>query len=336
MARTGVTFDDVAQAATKLLSTGEPPSVQKIRDLLGTGSNTTIAEHLKRWKLQKRSKEGITLPEEIPKELVPAIETVWHIAIEHADQRYLTHKQQSTDTINTLTAERDTWLEITRTLEVDVQHMKEQLSNEQHEKSNALLEQQALKEQINELNIVQTRLTTQLDDTAKEMSAEQSRAHHAQQQLELRYSNAKEEWQQSITLMKSDLEKEQKRSDQSEDRWMRIVDQMKDELKKQEKLAKESLSAKEHQISELNRALSSAQAELVKSEKTNLQLKNEMQQKAVMHEHIEAHNQSLLLSLEQSEARLDQWQHQFSELLEIQQTMLNQEKREEEKEGADT
>jgi hypothetical protein len=47
MARHGVDFESVKQAALKLLSKSISPSTQKIRELLGTGSHTTIAAYLK-------------------------------------------------------------------------------------------------------------------------------------------------------------------------------------------------------------------------------------------------------------------------------------------------
>jgi hypothetical protein len=44
MAKLGVDYETIKQAAVKLLSQRLAPSVQKIREVLGTGSNTTIPE----------------------------------------------------------------------------------------------------------------------------------------------------------------------------------------------------------------------------------------------------------------------------------------------------
>ena len=52
MARTGISFEDVRNAAESLLGRGLNPTIQRVRELLGTGSNTTISEHLKIWQLQ--------------------------------------------------------------------------------------------------------------------------------------------------------------------------------------------------------------------------------------------------------------------------------------------
>ena len=77
MARIGVSYETIKHTAVKLLSQGTAPSVQKIREALGTGSNTTIAEHLKTWREEYASKEIHHLPANMPKELISAIEVLW-------------------------------------------------------------------------------------------------------------------------------------------------------------------------------------------------------------------------------------------------------------------
>src|SRR5579883_758661 len=50
MSRIGITFEDVAQSAESILSQGESPTIDKIRQHLGgTGSNTTISKYLNDW-----------------------------------------------------------------------------------------------------------------------------------------------------------------------------------------------------------------------------------------------------------------------------------------------
>ena len=49
MARNGIQYSDVQQAIDALLARGDTPSVQRIRDVLGTGSFTTISDHFRLW-----------------------------------------------------------------------------------------------------------------------------------------------------------------------------------------------------------------------------------------------------------------------------------------------
>lgn len=84
MARTGITYDDVAQTATALLARGENPTIQRIREQLGSGSNTTISNHLRLWQQQRREDGALSLPPALPEQLLPALETFWQIAVEQA------------------------------------------------------------------------------------------------------------------------------------------------------------------------------------------------------------------------------------------------------------
>ncbi|GGZ80154.1 DNA-binding protein [Paraglaciecola sp. Hal342] len=50
MARAGVTYHDIAKAAEAIKTHGQEPTVDRVREHLGTGSKSTIAPLLKRWR----------------------------------------------------------------------------------------------------------------------------------------------------------------------------------------------------------------------------------------------------------------------------------------------
>lgn len=50
MARVGITFEQVAAAADGLVGEGQQPTIQAVRDRLGTGSPNTIHRHLTEWR----------------------------------------------------------------------------------------------------------------------------------------------------------------------------------------------------------------------------------------------------------------------------------------------
>src|SRR5262245_38139694 len=77
MARIGVDYDTVKQIAIKLLSQEINPSVRKIRNILGTGSNTTIGKHLNLWRKEQAQKTVHHLPVSIPKEFISAFKVLW-------------------------------------------------------------------------------------------------------------------------------------------------------------------------------------------------------------------------------------------------------------------
>jgi len=92
MARSGITYLDVATTAEKLKNKGIIPTIDRIREVLGTGSKTTLAHHLKRWK-------SIT-PEEneyqtIPSELIQSVKNLNEQIQARAQQQMEEQKQRS-------------------------------------------------------------------------------------------------------------------------------------------------------------------------------------------------------------------------------------------------
>lgn len=85
MARTGISYEDVRNAAETLLGRGLNPTIQRIRELLGTGSNTTISEHLKSWQQQLSETTKIVLPPTVPEAVRTALEVFWKIAVQQAE-----------------------------------------------------------------------------------------------------------------------------------------------------------------------------------------------------------------------------------------------------------
>ncbi len=50
MARTGITYEQVAAAADALIGAGQQPTIKSVRERLGTGSPNTVHAHLSRWR----------------------------------------------------------------------------------------------------------------------------------------------------------------------------------------------------------------------------------------------------------------------------------------------
>lgn len=82
MARVGITYLDVEKAALQLQGQGNLPTIDRIRHFLGTGSKTTITEHLKRWKTQQADGQG-----KLPHELSALVTGLWERLQAQAEQR---------------------------------------------------------------------------------------------------------------------------------------------------------------------------------------------------------------------------------------------------------
>ena len=66
----------------ELQGTGKIPTVDGIREILGTGSKTTIAQHLRDWRAKQADAQG-----ELPHELMALVTGLWKRLHAQADQR---------------------------------------------------------------------------------------------------------------------------------------------------------------------------------------------------------------------------------------------------------
>lgn len=87
MARIGVTYGEVAEAAAQLIGQGRNPTVEQIRFILGTGSSTTIANHLRQWKANQESTTLISAKENLPPEFVSMMKGLWERVINHSQEQ---------------------------------------------------------------------------------------------------------------------------------------------------------------------------------------------------------------------------------------------------------
>ncbi|NJN46087.1 MAG: hypothetical protein HC808_05950 [Candidatus Competibacteraceae bacterium] len=107
MARPGIGYEEVKAAAVKLLEQGVNPSIQRVRELLGTGSNSTIAEHLKRWQQECTERPHLAVPAAVPEAFANVVESFWQVALEHADARYQQLRTEAEHAVNTAEQARD-------------------------------------------------------------------------------------------------------------------------------------------------------------------------------------------------------------------------------------
>lgn len=84
MARAGVTYYDVAKAAETIKAGGREPTVDRVREQLGTGSRSTIAPLLKRW---RSDNDGDAEVSGLPHDLVDVVKSLHERVQQMADQR---------------------------------------------------------------------------------------------------------------------------------------------------------------------------------------------------------------------------------------------------------
>ncbi len=93
MGRTGIGAHAIHEAAAKLQAKGRTPTVDSVRESLGTGSKTTIANHLRDWKAAQGAGLG-----NLPAGLQKSVSTLWESlqieATEHIHQYELNQKAE--------------------------------------------------------------------------------------------------------------------------------------------------------------------------------------------------------------------------------------------------
>ena len=91
MARAGVTYHDVAKAAEAIKSQRQEPTVDRVREHLGTGSKSTIAPLLKRW----RSDNGEAVDTGgLPNDLIEVVKSLHERVQQMADHRIEQARQE--------------------------------------------------------------------------------------------------------------------------------------------------------------------------------------------------------------------------------------------------
>lgn len=105
MARLGVTYQDIANAATQLIGQGRQPTIELIRHILGTGSTTTIANHLRKWRAEQDGTTSVATNDHMPHELVSVMKGLWERVQAHANHQIDIAKLQFDEMLAALTVD---------------------------------------------------------------------------------------------------------------------------------------------------------------------------------------------------------------------------------------
>ena len=90
MARKGINESQVFQIAEELRDTGVDPTLQNVREKLGTGSFATISSHLKKWRELKIKESPI--PEQ-PQSFLSATKQIWATAWRESENTFEEQKK---------------------------------------------------------------------------------------------------------------------------------------------------------------------------------------------------------------------------------------------------
>lgn len=97
MGRLGVSYEEVAQAVQEAQGKGKSPTVDNVRLIIGSGSKSTIARHLRDW----RNQQGIARGSDgaIPSELLGLVKGLWERLRDTVEQKAYGYQCEADDKV---------------------------------------------------------------------------------------------------------------------------------------------------------------------------------------------------------------------------------------------
>jgi transketolase len=86
MARHGIGYEDVAQAAQKCVDNGLTPTHEHVRQIIGSGSNNTIGKYLRQWKVSQSSTTLAAAKAVVPEEISLLLKNLWEQLVGQAEK----------------------------------------------------------------------------------------------------------------------------------------------------------------------------------------------------------------------------------------------------------
>lgn len=153
MARHGVTYNDVTKAALELTGQGKLPTIDNIRQFLGTGSSSTIAPHLRTWRAKQGETQLIASKEKLPEDLVALMKGLWERVLQEAQTQINMIEQNADKELTECKQQIDMLAEENKHLQ---QQCNQLLQKEQQLANDKLALEQAIIQLQNEQTALQT------------------------------------------------------------------------------------------------------------------------------------------------------------------------------------
>lgn len=234
MARTGITYQDVKNAIDDMLAQGLNPTIAGLRERLGTGSFSTISEHLKLWRQEQQHRPALTTNTPAPDTLSGLMQSLWLQAKDEATKELADYKEKIEQELRAALEEKNQALKTAldtesknRWLEEKNNQLQAACQNQQHEAGRL----QAKIEHLEEANA----------EAKKQLSVNQ--AEHKQQLQDWQDKNAslqqllaesRVEIQTLAEQFQLQLKEERERAEQTDQRWLAQLDDARQKTKQLE------------------------------------------------------------------------------------------------------
>lgn len=231
MARSGIRYEEVQDAAETLLARGLNPTIQRVRELLGTGSNTTISEHLKHWQQQLAEAPKVILPPAIPEAVAAALDAFWKIAVQHAEAAFEEHRIAARQAVTAAEQARDAAIAERQQLQSAADNLRRELESTQaaaRELADRLLVEQERRAAAEiTIQAAEQRIQAAADTVAQIRAETTARV----EQLEASLQQLRSDTDRQLAEAQRRFEAERQRGEASEARLMAMLDQIRAEQK---------------------------------------------------------------------------------------------------------
>lgn len=264
MARGGITLSDIDRAARYLQGQGKNPTIDAIRQYLGTGSRTTLADLLKQWKAEQAEGAAGNLPES----LLALVNSLWENLQTRAEERIQKYQETSDQEINQLKDQ----LATAKNSEAQLQQQLDQLKTEVTDKNQALAE---LEKSFQQSEKKYEKISAGYEITSKQLETskqENQRLHQLATQIQNNLEHYQEFVQKQQVEQKLAWEKQQVAYQQE-------ISQLKDSLAQtisQSELTEKDMTVIQFQLSKIEQEYSQSNIQnqnlLIEHKKINRQL----------------------------------------------------------------
>ena len=260
MARNGIQYEDVQGAIESLMAKGEAPSVQKIREVLGTGSFTTISDHLRAWRMHRESRPKLPTSQNMPEAVQRLAESFWERAREASAEELAEYRLQ---------ADR-------RVAEVEsaIQEAQRQVENAEQREAALSTHLAGTEQRLEARSAALARVESERDQWQERAQQFEERLGRTLQQLDkLQQENERQAQAHQEALVDRDaqqlarLNQEEQRHEAAEARLMTLLDEARQERMAAEKRHETTLQQMEKRQDNLQQQLQEAQAALSQEEK---------------------------------------------------------------------
>ncbi|AQU82420.1 MULTISPECIES: DNA-binding protein [unclassified Halomonas] len=325
MARSGIQYSDVQQAVDTLLARGDTPSVQRIREVLGTGSFTTISEHFRHWRTEREKNRDVPPPKGVPEVVVNVASELWREAQEVANQALVHYREDANRQVESAQQQVAEATQLAANAEQRESALAEHLRHTE-------LRLEALNRELAESQGNERQWQQQAESARQDNQQSQQKLIQLDQEVDELKERFASEQQRQQAAWEQRLTQEEQRNEASEGKLMALLDTLRQERAQTEKALQKRISQWEQRVESLNKELqlknatlheyqqdnATQQQRIAELERLNVELQS---QQKTLHDELTQARQALDHQQRQAKGD-DQWQRQLTQQLEILQSQL--------------